>query len=263
MEKAKKYAYMLLAAACVAVPVLFFLLGGLAHAVPQDLAHYDRVAFTPPAGEETVYTSTSPSFQGAVTAFLHAAPCDGLPTGYEERPFMTVSWIRSGRSRAYRLYLSPAAGEGYFADSRGKTFRLAKDDVIFFLRERTALPLLEGNLPPALLLGEREVPVSICRWTYTVTGGSGRPVEISSGEYVDPGAESVPARAEDFAPVFVEMPTNKKYTLYSGADAAIESETVPNLSALPAGEYQLVLVAEWQRASVCTRAGYSFALQIG
>jgi hypothetical protein len=260
MENAKKYAYALLAVCCVLVPVLLLLLGGLAHAVPQDLAQYDYVSFVSPTGEETLYQKSYPSFQGAADAFLSAKPCETLPASYENASYMTVTWIRSGRARPYRLYLSPAAGEGYFVDDRGNAFSLTADGLIFFLREDAAEPFLKGNAPRVRLFNGSEVPVALCRWTYTVLDGIGNPVDISSGEYKNSSADEPTLRANHIFLLFDDEPKTQKYTIYSRAEIVLESETPPSVVFLPPGEYQVVLVAEWQSASVCTRAAYSFYL---
>ncbi|MBQ8350629.1 MAG: hypothetical protein IJY20_01115 [Clostridia bacterium] len=261
MDKARKYAYVVLLLLCVAVPIAFVVFLWQTPMMPQDLSSYDYFAVTAPDGAESVYQAGESAFDGAAAAFAQASAVKALPGELDDAVFLTTEWIRDGRAYAWRLYLLPAVGEGYLVDERGTPFRLSEEGVLFFLQSAFAAPLLIGDEPPALILAEREVPFSLCRWTYTITPSGAHAVSVSSGEYINEEGKSLSVDLSSFAPQFAEQPKKTIYKIYSLADEIMSSEELPDLAALPEGQYQLILVAEWQRGNTLVRAGYSFLLE--
>lgn len=260
MEKAKRYAFLLLALLCVAVPLIFFCLP--ASAPPQDLAHYDYFAVSAPGREEVVYQTGEADFSAAAQAFVQATAVSQLPSYLADSIFLTTDWVRDGRVQSFRLYLSPARQEGYLVNDRSACFRLAEDGLLFFLQKDFVAPLLVGEMPPPLRLGETEIPFSLCQWTYTLTTRAGAAVTVSSGEYTNTEGGSIPVSVNAFVPTFGKTPNSVIYTIYSGADVIFSSNELPALDALSQGEYQLILVAEWQTGNTRIRAGYSMFLAV-
>lgn len=259
MERARKWAYPALAVLCVAVTLGFFVLLFLSPTTPKDLGSYAYLAITSPGGEEYIYQKGDEVLQGAAAAFAAATPAAQQPDGLREALFLTVEWIQSGRATTWRLYFLPSTASGYLVDERGHAFRLHETGLLFFLHTDFIAPLLVGEEPPAVWLGEAEVPFSICRWAHTVSTAEGGTETITSGEYTNNAAGSLPVLGDAFAPTFAVAPQRATYTVYRGAEQVLVSDAPPALSSLPAGEYQVVLVAEWQAGYTTTRAGYSFS----
>lgn len=257
MTKAKLYAYLVLAILCVAAPLVLLVLFYHTPAIPGDLAAYEYFAVTSPTGKETVYPKGDATFLSAASAFTGAAPVSALPAELEESLFLLAEWIRDGRAQPFRLYLSPSALEGYLVDERGNGFRLKEKGALFFLISAFSSSLLVGEEPPALTVNGQAIPFALCRWSYTLRPSEGAPVTVSSGEYTNTAGGTYPIDPSAFAPQFDEAPDSTVYTVYLSAEEVLSSSTCPDLSALPAGDYQLVLVAEWQRGDTRIRAGYS------
>ena len=255
MEKAKLWAYMLLALLCVAVPLALLLVFYHTPAIPPDLAGYDYFAITTPEGEEHVFAKDEASFAVAAAAFGQARP-SALPDSLGESLFLTADWIRGERSLTYRLYLSPLDLTGYAVDERENSYLLPRERVLFMLQQAFSSALLVGQDPPMLTVGQRSIPFALCQWTYTHEGG----VVLSSGEYRNTEGGTYPIDAADLTPQFSKAPSSTIYNIYFGADEVLSSEALPDLASLPAGDYQLVLVDEWQEEAVRIRAGYSFLL---
>ena len=261
MEKAKKYAYLILLLLCVAVPLAFFIFLSLSPAMPQDLGRYEYFAVASPTGEEVVYKKGEAVFEGAAHAFVQASPVSQLPAALGDAIFLSTEWIRNGYAQLFRLYLSPAEQAGYLVDERGNAFSLSEQGVLFFLQAELAAPLLIGQLPPVLTVGDYEIPFSLCRWSYTLTPATGESFTVSSGEYTNTQGGTVLLQAEEAVPHFAETPKSAVYTVYSGADEILSSQAFPDLTALSPGNYQIILVAEWQRGNTLIRAGYSLLLE--
>ncbi len=257
MDKAKLWAYMLLALLCVAVSLVLLLVFYHTPAIPPDLAGYDYFAITTPTGEEHVFAKGEESFAVAAVAFGQATPV-ALPDSLGEALFLTADWIRGGRSHTYRLYLSPLDLTGYAVDERENAYLLPRQRVLFLLQQDYSSALLVGQDPPMLTVGQRSIPFALCQWTYTLEGGA----VLSSGEYRNTEGGTYPIDAAVFTPQFSKAPNSTIYTIYLGADEVFSGEALPDLASLPAGDYQLVLVAEWQEEAVRIRAGYSLLFSL-
>ena len=213
-------------------------------------------------GGEYVYAPGERLFDGAVEAFASAEKTNAPPAWLAEgMPTLLLEWIRDERARQYRLYLSPANLAACFTDADGEWYAVVEADVSFFLTTPAATPSLVGDYPPAVYEGGEEVAFSVCKWTYS---GSlnGADFSVASAEYLHTSAEERRIDPKAFSPTFSAPPKSEKYTLYRGAEEIASDETVPDLTTLPAGDYQLVLVAEWQTNATTTRAGYSFVFTV-
>ena len=262
MEKAKLCAYILLAVLCVVIPFSLLIAAHRLPIISSEISFCDYVAVTTPSGEETIFSKEETMFSSVVVAFQSAAAVAGLPAGYEESLFLTIEWICANRAMEFRLFLSPQTMEGYLIDGRGFVFQLQESGVLFFLTQSFSSSLLVGQEPPVLTLGDRVIPYSLCQWIYTLSTSGGAPITVSSGEYQNTEGGSYPVTPTDFLPTFEKAPETITYKIYSGADMVLSTHTLPYLKALPAGDYQLVLVAEWERGNALIRAGYSFLFQI-
>lgn len=260
MERARKWTYPALAVLCIAVTLGFFVFLSLHPGTPQNLGSYAYLAITSPAGEEYVYRQGDETMQGAAAAFASATFLAQPPAALDEAVFLTLEWIQDGRAAVWRLYFLPSKASGYLVDAHGHTFLLQEEGLLFFLRTDFSASLLVGEDPPAVLMGGEEVPFLICRWTYTLPTAEGGTTTIRSGEYTNNAASSLSVQGDAFSPSFAVPPRHTTYTVYRGADLLLSSDTLPAFSSLPAGEYQIVLVAEWQIGYTTIRTGYSFSL---
>ena len=250
------------ATALLLLPVLICGFCGCTDSLARDLAACDYFAMTDIAGKEYVYAPGEPLFDGAVEAFAEAEKTDEPPAWLAEgTPALLLEWIRDERARQYRLYLSPANLAACLSDAEGNWYTVAEAGVAFFLTTPAAAPSLVGEYPPAVYEGGEEVAFSVCRWTYS---GSlnGADFSVASAEYLNTAATDREIDPSAFALTFAKPPKTVVYTLYCGAEEIASGEAVPTLTALPAGEYQLVLVAEWQTNATTTRAGYSFVFTV-
>ncbi|MBQ8858193.1 MAG: hypothetical protein IJ012_00210 [Clostridia bacterium] len=257
----KRFAALL--AALLLLPSLICPLGGCADRLARDLAACDYFAMTDIAGEEYVYAPGEPLFDGAVDVFARAQKTDAPPAWREEgMPSLLLEWIRDESARQYWLYLSPANLAAYLVDAEGAGYALDDTGVAFFLTSPAAAPSLVGVSPPAVYEGGTAVAFSVSKWTYSGTLG-GEPFSVASAEYLNKSAEDREINPETFSLTFASTPKNEKYTLYRGAEEIASGEAPPALTALATGEYQLVLVAEWETGNTTTRAGYSFVFTVG
>ncbi len=256
----KKWAALL--AAFLLLPTFICLLSGCADRLARDLAACDYFAMTDIAGEEYVYAPGEPLFDCAVEAFATAEESDTPPAWLAEgTPYLLLEWIRDGRARQYHLYLSPSNLAAYLADAEGDGYTVDESGVAFFLTAPAAAPSLVGEYPPTVYESGEEVAFSVTRWTYRGTLG-GEPFLVASAEYLHTAATDRQIDPNAFSLSFAEQPKTAIYTLYRGAEEIASDEATPAFDALPAGAYQLVLVAEWETESTTTRAGYSFVFTV-
>ncbi len=244
------------------LPLLILPILGCADPVSADLSSCDYFAMTDAKGGEYVYAPGEAGFEQAVDAFATAKKTDTPPTWLDGAGVpLLLEWIRDGHARQYSLYLSPSSLSAYMTDADQNGYALTEAAIAHFLASEAASPSLVGAYPPTVLVGGREVPFAVCQWTYSGTL-DGRPFSVASAEYLHTPVEDRPITPATFALTFAETPKSTVYTLYRGADELASGNTPPPLAPLPAGNYQLVLVAEWQKGNTTTRAGYSFVFEI-
>ena len=244
------------------LPTFICLLNGCADSLARDLAACDYFAMTDIAGKEYVYAPGEPIFDGAVKAFATAEESDTTPAWLAEgTPYLLVEWIRDGSARQYHLYLSPSNLAAYLTNAEGDGYAVDEAGVAFFLTVPAAIPSLVGEYPPAVYESGEEVAFSVTRWTYS-GHLNGEDFSVASAEYLHTTATDRQIDPKTFSLSFAEQPKTAIYTLYRGAEEITSGETAPALDTLSAGEYQLVLVAEWQTENTTTRAGYSFVFTV-
>lgn len=246
----------------LALPLLILSIFGCTDTVSADLASCDYFAMTGAKGGEYVYAPGESDFEQAVTAFAEAEKTDTPPAWLDEAGApLLLEWIRDGHARQYWLYLSPTDLDAYFKDADGNGYRLTGAAIAYFLTSEAAAQSLVGEYPPAVCVNGTAVIFSACQWTYSGTL-DGQPFSVSSAKYLHTPAEDHSIIPTAFAPTFAETPKSTVYTLYRGAEELASGSTPPTLASLPAGSYQLILVAEWQRGNTTTRAGYSFVFEV-
>lgn len=244
------------------LPLLILPIFGCADPVSADLSSCDYFAITDAKGGEYIYAPGEAGFRDAVTAFAEAKKTDTPPAWLEGAGApLLLEWIRDGHARQYSLYLSPSDLAAYMTDADQNGYTLTEAATAHFLGSEAAAPSLVGAYPPAVRVDGREIPFSICRWTYSGIL-DGQLFSVSSAEYLHTPVEDHPIDPTAFVAAFAKAPKTTVYTLYHGAEELSSGATPPTLANLPAGNYQLVLVAEWQRGNTTIRAGYSFVFEI-
>ena len=244
------------------LPTFICPLGGCADRLAHDLAACDYFAMTDVMGKEYVYAPGEPHFDGAVDVFANAQKTDEPPAWREQgMPALLLEWIRDGSARQYWLYLSPANLAAYLVDAEGVGYTVDESGIAFLLTSPAAAPSLVGVSPPAVYESGAAVSLSVSKWTYSGTL-CGEPFSIASAEYLNKNAADRKISPETFSLTFATPPKSEKYTLYRGAEEITSGDTAPSLTGLSAGEYQLILVAEWEDGTTTTRAGYSFVFTV-
>lgn len=263
MERAKIVAYILLACLCVAISAAVLFSLALFPSMPRNLAASEAFLVSSPTGDGRSYHQGDAVFSAAVEAFLEASRLPSLPPQYEQALFLTVSWQQAnGRQADWRLYVSPQPLGGYLVDERGNAYALTEQGALFFATQSFCSPLLVGDPPPALHIDGQAVPVSLCSWTYTVSTQDGGRHQISSGEYTNPSATIQPISLDALFMQFAEQPDDIEFTVYAAADEVLSSTELPSAAQLAPGDYQLVLVCQWQRGEQTVRAAYSFSFSV-
>lgn len=259
MDRAKIVAFVLLVALCLSLPLLWLLLRRPDRSLPQDYSTFSYFAVTG-NGQEYIYAPGEDGFLMAADAFSHAVAGDAPAWYREDAPKMLLEWIEGDRAHQYMLYLSASPMAAYLTDDRGGGYLLRRVDAIRFFAGEGA-PAPEGEEPPTFTIGEREIRASLCRWTYTETAEDGREYTATSGDVYRTGGV-YPLDTADFAPVFALTPSEVRYTVFSGNVPVATGQTPPDFSALPTGEYELAVVAEWERGDDTVKAGYSFVFSV-
>ena len=222
-----------------------------------DFATYDYLALTDPTGGEFVYRPTDPLFATVAAAFACAPATDAAPSAFSEASLI-LDWIKDDRADRYTLAYAPDLLSVRLTDREDNAYLLSGDAAIALLATDAGKSSLVGENPPALTVGDKTVSPAILEWKGEFAYQSGERVTLSSGEYrTATPLCPLPTAAPVFS--FAEAPSVSEYSVFAGGTLVAAGNTLPSLTSLPAGEYQLVLVAEWQNGNRSVRAGYSFS----
>lgn len=264
MQKHYKILFVLCAAFLLLLPVLmlvFSLLPSGNHTLP-DYYSSEYLAITSADGEEYVFRPSDRLFAEARTAFLCAALLEdgGADACREGR--MTVEWIKDGISDRYMLSFSEDLRAAYIADTEGHLFRLREAELFPFLQSEAGASVLIGKFPPALRLDGKTVSPSVLEWLATVADRNGEACTLTSGDRLLSPAPVRLASPQGFLLTFEKEPTAITYTVFCGEERILDGTELPSSFDLPAGEYQLVLISEWEEGNTAVRAGYSIIFSV-
>ncbi len=224
---------------------------------------YSHVALTDCRGEEYVYKKGDPVFACAATAFSTAEPADEKPSWATREGMILLDWIRDGYARRFRLYLSRTSFAVYLEDERESGYYLRDISALFVYKTDAALPSLIGKMPSPVLLDGEEVSFHLASWQYDFTDSSGKTHTFSSKEYfAENDTVKTISDPSDFSLSFREEPISLRYHIFSGEDEIYSDSARPTTEDLPAGEYQLIVIAEYKEGVMKTRGGYAFRFSI-
>ena len=264
MQKQHK---ILLAICAVFLLVLPFsmLLGSLFAADASALPDYENAewfAITSAEGEEYVFRPDDDLFSDACLAFLAATPTEA--TAADARPcgFMTLDWIKDGRADRYTLIFSYDMRTAILSDASGERYALAESDALLFLESDAGASAMTDEYPPALLLDGKTVSPAVLEWRARLFDRNGEEKTVSSGELLVSSVPSRIATPVTFLLAFETPPTRVTYTVFCGETTVLEGEGIPSSFDLQSGDYQLILVAEWEAGNCTARAGYAIIFSV-
>ena len=224
-------------------------------------AHY--FAITAADGEEYVFRPSEPIFLNACAVFLAATPTkDGIADS-RTGGHMMLEWIKDGVADRYTLSFSYDMRTACLLDANGNLFRLADGDTFPFLQSAAGAASLIDEYPSPLTLDGKDVAPSVLEWRATLTDRDGEEHTFTSGDRLLYSSAPVRiASPQSYSLAFAEMPTSVSYTVFCGEELVCSGEGIPSSFNLPAGSYQLVLVAEWKDGNTAVRAGYSIIFSV-
>ncbi len=241
------------------VVILFFALSS--PSLPS-VTEYDYLAMTDCHGKEYVYSREDIIFLTTAASFTGAKHTKEPPEWWtQDCAAVKLEFIDDGYAYPYSLYLSPYPLAAYLTDAVGNGYLLPNDAAAVLITSAAAGPSLVGALPPDITLNGEAVGFSVCQWTFYVLPDFGAVFTVSSGEYLSERTEPHPISVENFSCSFSENPVSLSFQIYRGEEKILDT-IAPDFSALPRGEYQLVVLAEFDRGLESVRAGYSFSFTI-
>lgn len=242
------------------VVILYFALSS--PSLPS-VAAYDYLAMTDCHGKEYVYASDDIMFLTAAASFTGASHTKTPPDWWsEDAVAVKLEFIDDGYAYPYSLYLSPYPLAAYLTDAVGNGYLLPNDAAAVLITSAAAGPSLVGALPPEITVSGQTVGFSVCQWTFYILPDFGAVFTVSSGEYLSEHTEPRPISVENFSCSFGETPISLSFRIYRGEEKILDT-IAPDFSTLPQGEYQLVVLAEFDRGLESVRAGYSFSFTVG
>lgn len=243
----------------VPIIILFFALS--APTLPS-VTNYDCLAMTDCNGKEYVYPKNDFIFLSAAAAFTSAKHTNSPPKWWTDKsPAIGLEFIEDDYAYSYSLYVNPYPLEAYLTDISGKGYLLNNDAAALLVGTPAAGPGLSGALPPNITVNGESVGFSVCEWTFYIMPDMGGIFTVSSGEYLSESPDPHPIAVEQFACSFAEQPKSLRFRIYRGEEQLLDT-IAPDFSTLPSGEYQLVVVAEFDRDFETVRAGYSFSFMV-
>lgn len=241
------------------VTVLFFALSS--PSLPS-VANYDYLAMTDCYGKEYIYKSSDITFLTTASAFSTAKHTRRPPDWWsEDMPSVKLEFIEDGYAYPYSLYLNPFPLAAYLTDASGSGYLLRNDSAAVLINAAAVSTSLVGDLPPDITLNGENYGFSVCSWTFYILPDFGAVFTVSSGEYLSERKEPYPVNLDSFSCSFAEQPTSLSFRIFRGEDKILDT-IAPDFSSLPAGEYQLVVLAEFDRGLEAVRAGYSFSFTV-
>lgn len=242
------------------VIILFF---ALSTPTLPTVTNYDYLAMTDCNGKEYVYPKSDLIFLSAASAFTSAKHTNAPPSWWTENtPAVKMEFIDDGYAYSYSLYLHPYPLAAYLVDASGHGYLLTNDAATLLIGTAAAGPALVGSLPPNITVNGETVGFSLCEWTFYILPDMGGVFTVSSGEYLSENPDPHPIAVDPFSFSFAdEQPKSLRFRIYRGEQQLLDT-IAPDFSSLPAGEYQMVVVAEFDRDLESVRAGYSFSFTI-
>lgn len=241
------------------VTVLFFALSS--PSLPS-VASCDYLAMTDCHGKEYVYRNNEITFLTTASAFSSAKHTRRPPDWWsDDMPSVKLEFIEDGYAYPYSLYLNPFPLAAYLTDASGSGYLLSNDSAAVLINAAAAAPALVGDLPPDITLNGKDYGFSVCSWTFYVLPDFGAVFTVSSGEYLSERTDPYSVNLDSFSCSFAEQPHSLSFQVFRGEDKILDT-IAPDFSSLPKGEYQLVVLAEFDRGLETVRAGYSFSFAV-
>ena len=243
------------------VTVLFFALSS--PSLPS-VTGYDYLAMTDCHGKEYVYPNTDITFLTTASAFTGAKHVKRAPDWWsEDTPAVKLEFIKDGYAYPYSLYLNPTYPlSAYLTDASDNGYLLTNDSAAVLITSPAAKGALVGTLPPDIILNGQKYGFSVCDWTFYILPDFGAVFTVSSSEYLSEQTEPHPVSLDTFSCTFEETPKSLSFRIYRGEDKILDT-VAPDFSSLPKGDYQMIVLAEFDRGLETVKAGYSFSFTIG
>ena len=260
--------YKILLAVCAALLLvlpLSMLLGSLFADGKNALPDYENAewfAITSATGEEYVFRPSDELFSGARLAFLSATPTDAAIEDARPCGFMTLDWIKDGRAGRYTLVFSQNMRLAVLTDASGARYTLTEADALLFLECEAGASAMTDEYPPALFLDGKEVSPAVLEWRASLYDRNGEEKTVSSGELLVSSVPTRLANASAFALSFETQPTRVSYSVFCDETLVCEGDGIPTAFTLQTGNYQLILVAEWETGNCTARAGYAIIFSV-